>query len=50
MARMMENPRYNVVSARLTDEEKKQFVKVCDGVPQSEFVRQIILEKIQTIK
>jgi len=47
MGKMIENPRYNVVSARLTDDEKARLNKVRGRMAQSEFARTAVLEKME---
>lgn len=47
MPTFKENPRYNVVSGRLTDEEKARMSSILKGTLQSDFVRQAITEKIE---
>lgn len=48
MAQAKENPRYNVISARLSDEEKELLDAAMKktGLLQSDFARDAILEKI----
>jgi len=47
VGKMVESPRYNVVSARLDDDEWCQLQDIRGEVSQSDFVRQAVLEKIQ---
>jgi predicted DNA-binding protein len=43
------DPKYNVVSARLTDEEFDRLNRVCQwrGAPKSEVIRQAVLELME---
>jgi hypothetical protein len=47
MPKVIDNPRYNVVSARLSDAEKQCLETVRGSMPQSDFARAAILEKIE---
>ena len=47
MPKLIDNPRYNVVSARLSDEEKQLLDEARGRIAQSDFARTAILEKIE---
>lgn len=47
MGRMKENPRYNVISLRVSDEELESIEKLSGNNPRSEFLLAAVVEKIQ---
>lgn len=50
MGKMLENPRYNIISLRLSDEEMREFEQYRDGTTRQAVLRSALLNYIKGAK